>query len=618
MKKDNFFQQLGAQLYKEKQATGRGVTVFLGAGSSIDSMIMSWPHIAKDICTRFGYQVDEESGPISAIHEQIKNGVTPDERYAWIEGYLRNKSPSLGHQHLTQLASMGYISNIVTTNWDCLVEECLNRQISADRIKVYSRGLTPDDRIAKALRRSLEYKDTVNIVKLHGDIHSKDFMVTDNEIDNISPDLKEILSVMFSRKTFIIGSSVSDINVLQLFLNADNHGARYNLIYGNKVESEICNLLARKGIRNESGERDVVTLNHDKVTIGNFSEFFSQLNIAVQQQELLDRHDDLEEIKKEILSKEEVGLRYINTKQIEEQIEHFGYSVKSQRPDLVVFINDPKAPGGMEIKRRLKPILEANKLKSVDLEISGEKNSRVFKRSAKWTAALDAENSAEIRKILILDAITFSGNTLKIAKSEIETLYPQAVVKCGVLVISKMLQDKKDGSGVDFFNAITDRFEIHFPWGVTQTTGTFSRRLEGLKGVRQVEIDKRAWGALEVLANDEFCSVRHLSLEAGTKLSFQRHFCRDELYVALDDHIGLKIAVNMDDDELNDEFCPKIHSITLEKGDYVLIPRGVWHRPEAYMNRVRILELSFGVYDQVYDIERFADDYAREVRDGEK
>ncbi len=131
------------------------------------------------------------------------------------------------------------------------------------------------------------------------------------------------------------------------------------------------------------------------------------------------------------------------------------------------------------------------------------------------------------------------------------------------------------------------------------------------------QIEKRAWGALEVLANDEFCSVRHLSLEATTKLSFQRHFCRDELYVALDDHIGLKIAVNMEDDEF-DEFSPKIHSITLEKGDYVLIPRGVWHRPEAYMNRVRILEISFGVYDQVSDIERFADDYARESRDGEK
>ena len=619
MKKDNFFQALGAHLYKEHTTTGRGATVFLGAGCSIDSMVMSWPAIAEDICDRFGVDKTGEEGAIGALHKKIGEGITPDERYSWIANYLVNKTPSLGHQHLTQLASMGYISNIVTTNWDCLIEECLCRQISADRMKVYVRGLTPDSKIAQALSRSIEHKDVVNVIKLHGDIHSRDFKVTDDEIDNIEPALQSVLSHLFSRLTYIIGSSVSDINVLRLFMNAENQGPRYNLVYGQYQSDDISKILGKCGVRRESGQRDVVTLNHDKVDVGNFSHFFSQLNISLQKQILFDSYAELEEIKKEILSKEEVGLRYINTKQIEEQIEHFGFSVKSQRPDLVVFINDPKAPGGMEIKRRLKPILEQNKINSVDLEISGSRGSRVYERSAKWKNALSEEDTTKIRKILVLDAITFSGNTIKIAKAKIQKLYPEAVVKCGVLVISKMLQDKKDGSGIDFFNAITDRFEIHFPWGVTQTTGRFERRLGGLRNSRSVEIDKRAWGALEVLANDEFCSVRHLSLEAGTKLSFQRHFCRDELYVALDDHIGLKIAVNMDEEkESFDEFSPKIHSITLEKGDYVLIPKGVWHRPEAYMNRVRILEISFGVYDQVYDIERFADDYAREVKDGEK
>lgn len=619
MKKDNFFQTLGATLYKEHITTGRGATVFLGAGCSIDSMVMSWPAIAEDICDRFGIDKTGEEGAIGALHKKIAEGITPDERYSWIASYLINKTPSLGHQHLTQLASLGYISTIVTTNWDCLIEECLSRQISSDRMKVYVRGLTPDSKIAQALTRSIEHKDVVNVVKLHGDIHSRDFMVTDDEIDNIENSLQSVLTHLFSRLTYIIGSSVNDINILKLFMNAAKLGPRYHLVYGVNKSDNISGILAKCGVRIEDGKKDVVTLNYDRVDVGNFSHFFSQLNISVQKQILLDSYDELEEIKKEILSKEEVGLRYINTKQIEDQIEHFGFSVKSQRPDLVVFINDPKAPGGMEIKRRLKPILAQNKIISVDLEVSGSRGSRVYERSAKWKAALSEEDATKIRKILILDAITFSGNTIKIAKSQIQSLYPDAVVKCGVLVISKMLQEKKDGPGIDFFNAITDRFEIHFPWGVTQTTGRFQRRLGGIHNSRCVEIDKRAWGALEVLANDEFCSVRHLSLEAGTKLSFQRHFCRDELYVALDDHIGLKIAVNMEEEvDSFDEFSPKIHSITLEKGDYVLIPRGVWHRPEAYMNRVRILEISFGVYDQVSDIERFADDYSREIKDGEK
>lgn len=617
MNKDGFFQGLGAELYKEKAATGRGATVFLGAGASIDSMVMSWPAMASDICKRFGFTVSEDESAIDVLQKQIRDGVSSDVRHSWIADYLRNKTPSLGHQHMTQLASAGYISTIVTTNWDCLIEEALSRQVSADRMKVYVRGLTPDHKIAQALSRTIEQKDTINIVKLHGDFHSKDFKISDEEIDTIDGPLEKVLSGIFSRLTYIVGSSVNDIDTLRLFINSKKIGARYNFLFSEKGNTEIAKMLERTGIKSVHGERDVVTLNADQVNVGSFSSFFSQLNISVQKQILLDSHSELEDVKKEILSKEEVGLRYINTKQIEEQIEHFGYSVRNERPDLVVFINDPRAPGGLEIKRRLRPVLDQSKIRSVDLEISGSKGSRVFQRSAKWQADQKHEDANNIRKILVLDAITFSGNTLKIAKEEIAKFYPNAVIRSGVLVVSKMLQDKKEDSGVDFFNAVTDRFEIHFPWGVTQTTGKFHRKLDGLRNSRSVEIDKRAWGALEVLANDEFCSVRHLSLEATTKLSFQRHFCRDELYVALDDHIGLKIAVNMEDDEF-DEFSPKIHSITLEKGDYVLIPRGVWHRPEAYMNRVRILEISFGVYDQVSDIERFADDYARESRDGEK
>lgn len=616
-KKDNFFKQLGAELYKAKKTTGRGATVFLGAGSSIDSMVMSWPNMADKICDQFGYPV-ENGDSIAALQSQIENGVSPDVRYSWVSDYLKDKRPSLGHQYLTQLASMGYISNIITTNWDCLIEEALNRQISADRTKVYVRGLTPDEHIANALAHTTEQNDVVNIIKLHGDFHSKDLRITASEIDTIDEKLQDVLVSLFSKMTYIIGSSISDAHILRLFLRSKNKGARYNLSYSLK-NSELKNFLSDVGIQNISGEKDVITLNHNKVRVGSFSHFFSQLNISVQKQILQDSESEMEGIKKEILSKEEVGLRYINTAQIEQQIEHFGILVKSQRPNLIVFINDPKAPGGMEIKRRLLPLLKDHGIRSVDLEISGEKGSRVFKRSVKGTNNFPSNENNDIKKIVILDAITFSGNTLKIAKSEIQSLYPDALVKSGVLVISKMLEDRAAESGVDFFNAITDRFEIHFPWGVTQATGSFTRTLKGLFSSRSVEIDKRAWGHLEVLASDEFCSVRQLSLEANTKLSFQRHFCRDELYVALDDHIGLKIATNMKpDEEYFNEFSPKIHSITLEKGDYVLIPRGVWHRPEAYMNRVRILEISFGVYDQIFDIERFADDYSREGNDGKK
>jgi len=118
-----------------------------------------------------------------------------------------------------------------------------------------------------------------------------------------------------------------------------------------------------------------------------------------------------------------------------------------------------------------------------------------------------------------------------------------------------------------------------------------------------VQISRRPWGTIEVLANDELTSVRLLTIEAGKKLSFQRHLCRDELFVALDDNIGLDICAEdlQKDASESDE---RVKSLILEKGDYVLVPRGVWHRTKASMDRVRLLEVAFGLYDQSNDIER--------------
>jgi hypothetical protein len=89
------------------------------------------------------------------------------------------------------------------------------------------------------------------------------------------------------------------------------------------------------------------------------------------------------------------------------------------------------------------------------------------------------------------------------------------------------------------------------------------------------------------------------------------------LFVALDDNIGLDIcASDLASDA--DPFDGAVKSMVLEKGDYILISRGIWHRTKASMDRVRLLEVGFGVYDQQFDIERLFDDFDREHVDGAK
>jgi mannose-6-phosphate isomerase-like protein (cupin superfamily) len=226
----------------------------------------------------------------------------------------------------------------------------------------------------------------------------------------------------------------------------------------------------------------------------------------------------------------------------------------------------------------------------------------------------------EIGTVVILDAITFSGNTLELARNKVKEWFPSANIKTGVLVVSQSLLDRAKDENREppvFYETITDRFEIFFPWGVTQLTADFDRRFVGADAthVRRVKVSRRPWGAIEILADEEIASVRLLTIEARDKLSFQRHLCRDELFVALDDNIGLDLcAADLDAD--TDQYDPRIKSIVLEKGDYILIPRGIWHRTKASMDRVRLLEVAFGIYDQIEDLERLWDDYERAGNNG--
>jgi mannose-6-phosphate isomerase-like protein (cupin superfamily) len=109
----------------------------------------------------------------------------------------------------------------------------------------------------------------------------------------------------------------------------------------------------------------------------------------------------------------------------------------------------------------------------------------------------------------------------------------------------------------------------------------------------------------------EPCSVRILTVDAGQQLSFQRHLCRDELFVALDSNVGVDLSSERLDGGVTGEFDSRIDSVTLAEGDYLLVSRGTWHRIRGQRARVRVLEVSFGIYDEDFDIDRLLDRYGR-------
>jgi mannose-1-phosphate guanylyltransferase/mannose-6-phosphate isomerase len=117
-------------------------------------------------------------------------------------------------------------------------------------------------------------------------------------------------------------------------------------------------------------------------------------------------------------------------------------------------------------------------------------------------------------------------------------------------------------------------------------------RQEILNKILTVE---KPWGNFRQFSLNEQSTVKILTVAPGQLLSTQKHKNRDELWVALDP--GLKVELD------GEVFHP-------QAGEVFVIMRGTKHRLGSDGSRGRVLEVSYGLFDED-DIERFDDIYGR-------
>lgn len=110
-----------------------------------------------------------------------------------------------------------------------------------------------------------------------------------------------------------------------------------------------------------------------------------------------------------------------------------------------------------------------------------------------------------------------------------------------------------------------------------------------------IEEVRKPWGRFIRYTLNEPTTVKILEVDPGALLSLQSHRMRDELWIPLS---GEAVA------ELEGK------AYKLRELQPLFIPRGAKHRLKAYNTKVRILEISFGHFDEE-DIIRFADEYGR-------
>lgn len=105
--------------------------------------------------------------------------------------------------------------------------------------------------------------------------------------------------------------------------------------------------------------------------------------------------------------------------------------------------------------------------------------------------------------------------------------------------------------------------------------------------------ERRPWGGFRRFISNEPCTVKILTVNPGQILSRQTHSRRDELWVILDDGLRTEVAGDVREHQAGDE---------------VVIPRNAEHRLSSVGGRGRVLEISFGQFDED-DITRSDDAY---------
>lgn len=110
-----------------------------------------------------------------------------------------------------------------------------------------------------------------------------------------------------------------------------------------------------------------------------------------------------------------------------------------------------------------------------------------------------------------------------------------------------------------------------------------------------IDKNKRPWGEFLTFALNQKCTVKLLVVKAHQKLSLQKHKKRDELWYFLDDGFV--------------EFENKNKKV--KSGKSIFIKKNQPHRLYAKEKSVRVLEVSFGNFNEKDEI-RIEDDYGRD------
>ena len=203
-----------ANQMKALRARGETFVLMLGAGASISSGVPTTVKVVADLLDKYGSYIPG-SDPAERF-DKLWSSAQPDDREMYLEPYL-NREPAKGYQRLAQLAQAGYFSQILTFNFDRLVETAFQQagMRQGDDYLTVVRGDNTNEAVVQMMERQ---KPPVKLLKLHGSLTGGNtFLYSDVEMLNYPDVIRDLVKSLTASHIIVCGYGFEDTCVERAF-----------------------------------------------------------------------------------------------------------------------------------------------------------------------------------------------------------------------------------------------------------------------------------------------------------------------------------------------------------------------------------------------------------------
>ena len=209
------FYRLVNAMRKAKE-NGRGFSVFIGAGCSLSSspFEISTVKIIEN-CIKDNFD-ERYRSPDSweALYRDFVNYIWEPhgdmERREILSEYLLKLTPAKGYGYLRSLVEYGYITDIVTTNFDMLINSALE-------------GLSYQLQVGDQQTRVIKGGSNICVYKIHGDIESGQLRFSPHELKELPEKISERIKGVSVNSSFFCGYSGQDQGLMKSLVNKSDY-----------------------------------------------------------------------------------------------------------------------------------------------------------------------------------------------------------------------------------------------------------------------------------------------------------------------------------------------------------------------------------------------------------